>query len=93
VHTSRDAPETFKFWWDEELKSLKEESVSSDKPWKAASRPRLGLSLFSVSHANSAIVTAFTIINERRMTPTLMTFTRPYCRKMAQFFGISGAQI
>jgi len=32
----------FKFWWDEELKSLKEASVNSDKLWKAAGRPRSG---------------------------------------------------
>jgi len=32
----------FKFWWDEELKCLKEASVNTDKLWKAAGRPRCG---------------------------------------------------
>ena len=31
-----------KFWWDEELKLLKEASVESNQVWKAASKPRHG---------------------------------------------------
>ena len=32
----------FKFWWDEELKSLKAASVTSESFWRAAGRPRSG---------------------------------------------------
>lgn len=32
----------YKFWWDEELNLLKEESINSDKLWKAAGKPRQG---------------------------------------------------
>ena len=32
----------FKFWWNEELKLLKEESVNSNRIWKAAGKPRNG---------------------------------------------------
>jgi len=32
----------FKFWWNEELNSLKEASVDSNKLWKAARKPRTG---------------------------------------------------
>jgi len=32
----------YKFWWDEELKLLKEASIDSDKLWKAAGKPRHG---------------------------------------------------
>jgi len=94
VHTSRAAQKTFfKFRWDEELKSLKKESISRDKLWQPQVVHVQASSLLSVNHANSTIVSAFAIINERPMTPTLMTFKRPYCRKMAvQIFGRSGAQ-
>ena len=32
----------YKFWWDQELETLKESATSSDKLWKAAGRPRNG---------------------------------------------------
>ena len=32
----------FKFWWDEELRSLKAASVDTNKLWKAAGKPRHG---------------------------------------------------
>ena len=32
----------FKFWWDEELRSLKSASVDANKLWKAAGKPRYG---------------------------------------------------
>ena len=32
----------YKFWWDEELKSLKAASVKSNNLWKAAGKPRRG---------------------------------------------------
>lgn len=32
----------FKFWWDEELNQLKNESIASDKLWKSLGRPRSG---------------------------------------------------
>ena len=32
----------YKFWWNEELKLLKEYSVDNDKVWKAAGKPRQG---------------------------------------------------
>ena len=32
----------FKFWWDEELSILKEDSIASDKIWKEAGKPRSG---------------------------------------------------
>ena len=32
----------FKFWWDEELSSLKAASVKADRLWKASRRPRSG---------------------------------------------------
>jgi len=32
----------YKFWWDEEMDLLKEESINSDKLWKAAGKPRHG---------------------------------------------------
>ena len=32
----------FKFWWDEDLSSLTEASVDSDKMWKYAGKPRSG---------------------------------------------------
>jgi len=32
----------YKFWWDEELNSLKEDSIDSNKLWKAAGKPRQG---------------------------------------------------
>jgi len=33
----------FKFWWSQELDSLKDSAIESDKLWKAAGRPRSGL--------------------------------------------------
>ena len=32
----------YKFWWDEELKLLKEASVESNRLWKIAGKPRRG---------------------------------------------------
>lgn len=32
----------YKFWWDQELDCLKEDSISSHKAWKAAGKPRSG---------------------------------------------------
>lgn len=32
----------FKFWWDEEANLLKDESVETDRLWKAAGKPRFG---------------------------------------------------
>jgi len=32
----------FKFWWNEELNSLKEASINSDRLWKTAGKPRSG---------------------------------------------------
>ena len=32
----------FKFWWNEELSSLKQASIDSNKLWKAAGKPRSG---------------------------------------------------
>jgi len=32
----------FRFWWDEELKLLKQKSIESNEIWKAAGRPRDG---------------------------------------------------
>ena len=32
----------FKFWWDQELDALKDQSISSCSSWKAAGRPRSG---------------------------------------------------
>jgi hypothetical protein len=32
----------FKFWWDQEMDELKQQSISSCKLWKAAGRPRSG---------------------------------------------------
>jgi len=31
-----------KFWWDEELKLLKQDSINSNKAWKEAGKPRSG---------------------------------------------------
>lgn len=36
----------YKFWWNEELKILKEESINSNRLWKSAGKPRRG-SLFN----------------------------------------------
>ena len=33
---------TYKFWWNEELKTLKEAAINSNKIWKAAGKPRQG---------------------------------------------------
>jgi len=41
-YVPRCAKNFFKFWWDEELKSLKEASINTDKLWKSAGRPRSG---------------------------------------------------
>ena len=38
----RRANNFYKFWWDEEVNLLKEESIESDRLWKAAGRPRRG---------------------------------------------------
>jgi len=32
----------YKFWWDEQLSSVKEKSIESNKIWKEAARPRNG---------------------------------------------------
>jgi hypothetical protein len=32
----------YKFWWDQELDTLKESAIASDRIWKAAGRPRNG---------------------------------------------------
>jgi hypothetical protein len=32
----------YKFWWDEELNRLKDDSIESNKLWKAAGKPRCG---------------------------------------------------
>ena len=32
----------YKFWWDEELNILKDDSIESNKLWKAAGKPRCG---------------------------------------------------
>ena len=32
----------YKFWWDEEMSSLKDDSIDSNKLWKAAGNPRQG---------------------------------------------------
>jgi len=32
----------YKFWWDEEMNLLKDDSINSDKLWKAAGKPRQG---------------------------------------------------
>ena len=32
----------YKFWWDQELKQLKQDSIESNKAWKAAGKPRSG---------------------------------------------------
>jgi len=32
-----------KFWWDEEIKQLKKESIESNNMWKTAGKPRHGL--------------------------------------------------
>ena len=32
----------YKYWWDEEMNLLKDESIESDKLWKAACKPRHG---------------------------------------------------
>jgi hypothetical protein len=32
----------YKFWWEEELDLLKDESIKSNKLWKAAEKPRHG---------------------------------------------------
>jgi len=83
----------FKFWWMGQRIRV---WMRSRLAVICYARPQVvhvqALSLLSVSHANSAIIRAFAIINEQRMKSTLLTFTRPYCRKMAQIFGRSGAQ-
>jgi len=32
----------YKFWWDEDLNSLKEAAIDSNRLWKAAGKPRSG---------------------------------------------------
>ena len=32
----------FKFWWSEELKTLKEQSIASSRVWKDAGKPKSG---------------------------------------------------
>ena len=32
----------FKFWWDQELKALKDESIAAHKQWVSQGRPRQG---------------------------------------------------
>jgi len=39
----------FKFWWNEELKILKQDSIDSNKAWKATGKPRFG-PLYSRRH-------------------------------------------
>ena len=36
----------FKFWWDDNIRALKQASIDSNRAWKAAGRPRQG-SIFS----------------------------------------------
>jgi len=40
VHTCRK--NYFKFWWDEELATLKRAAIESNKIWKAAGKPKQG---------------------------------------------------
>ena len=50
----------YKFWWDQELDLLKEESIKSHIAWKSAGRPRSGPFSTNIgqisSHTNYAIV-------------------------------------
>jgi len=81
----------FKFWWDEEPKSLKEASVNTDMLWKAAGRPRSG-PIFKERQSGHFIVNVFAIISEILSKFTQTTFTRPYCTKTTLTFGRLGAQ-
>jgi len=42
LHVPRSTKNFCKFWWDEEVKQLKEESVESNNMWKTAGKPRHG---------------------------------------------------
>jgi hypothetical protein len=42
VYVPRHNKSFYKFWWDEELDLLKDESIESNKLWKAAGKPRHG---------------------------------------------------
>jgi len=44
----------YKFWWDEELILLKDESIQSNDLWKAAGKPRRGPIVYNESDANIA---------------------------------------
>jgi len=44
----------YKFWWDQELDCLKEDSISAHKLWKAAGKPRLG-PLFAKSRSSKLL--------------------------------------
>ena len=41
-HVPQHKKSFYKFWWDEELDMLKDESIESNKLWKAAGKPRYG---------------------------------------------------
>jgi len=42
LHVPQRKKNYYKFWWDEEMKLLKEESIESNKLWKEAGKPRNG---------------------------------------------------
>jgi len=40
VYVPKRSKGFYKFWWDQELNQLKQDSIDSNKAWKAAGKPR-----------------------------------------------------
>jgi len=58
---SNEKKNFYKFWWDEEMNLLKDESVECNKLWKAAGKPRHG-KMISMTVCREKMALSFGIV-------------------------------
>ena len=70
----------------------KEASVKSDKLWKATGKPRDGPIFANRQTCRLNIVNVLETVENLKRCATLMTYTRPYCRRIVDRSSNAGAQ-
>jgi hypothetical protein len=82
----------YKFWWNEELDILKDESIKDHQVWKAAGKPRCGELFQKYKSSKLAYKLRIRECQDSESLLTQMNYIMLYYKKKVQLFGNVGDQ-
>jgi len=81
---------TLKFWWDQELRALKQQSIQADKEWKQAGCPRSGPIFLAYNNIKRTYKQKIRDKKRRKVLQSQMNCMTVLCKKTYLNFGKLG---